>query len=151
MRRTADGSFELILPDWQRDLMEALTSQLRDLLVAEADDELLRRLYPTAHAQDADADREYRALTHDQLLEGRLVALDAVERTLRDESLTEADAMAWMRVANDLRLVIGTRLDISEETDLSQIAEGHPDEGLFLGYDVLTALVAELVDAAAGW
>ena len=76
----------------------------------------MRRLFPTAYHDDAERDREYQQLVRDELLDRRLAALDIVDshRSTADE-LDEAQLSAWMRRVNDLRLVLGTRLDVCED------------------------------------
>ena len=64
------------------------------------------------------------------------------------ESCTQDQLFAWMGAVNDLRLVLGTRLDVSEETDLA-VDPSHPDAGAYGLYTYLGWLLELLVDAAA--
>src|SRR5947209_5095809 len=82
---------------------------------ANIDDPSLRRLFPTAYPDDAERDREYRQLVGDELVERRRAALDTLLATVDASSVSEDDLAAWMGAINDLRLVLGTRLDVSEE------------------------------------
>jgi hypothetical protein len=117
--RRRDGQIDVRLPDEVRDVLVDVLRQYRELLIGE-DDGALRRLFPTAYPDDDELEQEYRGLVHDTLLAGRLDALDTVDATLRADTLTEAQLAAWMGAINDLRLVIGTRLDVSED-------DGPPD------------------------
>ena len=145
--RTRRGSYEVHLPEPERDLLGNLVDQLRELLSETTDDPSVRRLFPTAYNQDVERDREYQQLVRDELLERRLAALAMVEDTLAAPELTEEQAGAWLGALNDLRLVLGTRLDVSE--DLREIAADDPDAPAYAVYEYLGFLVSEVVDALA--
>jgi hypothetical protein len=124
-------------------------SQLREALTAEGEDAALRRLFPVAYPDDPERDAGYRALVHDDLRAGRLAALDTMEGTLGDDRLDEDTVVAWMGVVNDLRLVLGTRLDVSEETELAPDPDD-PRAGALAVYTYLGYVLETLVDALAG-
>jgi hypothetical protein len=144
VRRARDGTFHLRLTDDERDLVANLAAQLRELLVSDETDGL-ERLYPPAYANDPDRESEYRSMVHDELLEKRLAAVDVVEQTAAATSLTEEQVTAWMGAINDLRLVLGTRLDVSEDQDLPALDD--PSAPAFAVYQYLTHLLAEIVHA----
>jgi hypothetical protein len=146
IRRTRRG-IEISLPDDERLLLAGLASQLRSLLVA-GDDPDLRRLFPPAHANDQRRNEEYRELVHDTLLEGRLAALDTFEETLQERTLSEEHLGCWMGAVNDLRLVLGTRLDVSEE-DHAFDPEA-PDAHARAVYHYLGWVLEEIVAVMAG-
>ena len=146
VRRVRDGTFQLRINDDERDLIASLAGQLRDLLLSDETDGL-QRLFPPGYANDPDRDQEYQQLTHDELLTKRLASVDIVEQTVTETSLTEAQINAWMGAVNDLRLVLGTRLDVTEEMD--DIALDDPRAPAFAVYHYLTHLLAEIVNALA--
>ena len=76
--------------------------------------------------------------------EGKLGALQRIESTAGVERLGADDAAAWLTGLNDLRLVLGTRLGVTEETYADE--PRHP--GLAV-YGWLTWLQGELVEALA--
>jgi hypothetical protein len=51
----------------------------------------------------------------DELEAGRRSNLRTFAETLERERLTRQDLEAWLTALNDLRLVLGTRLDVTEE------------------------------------
>jgi Domain of unknown function (DUF2017) len=53
-------------------------------------------------------------------------------------------------VLNDARLMLGTRLDVSEETDFGAVDPEDPDAQELAVYAFLTFLQGELVEAVAG-
>ena len=87
-------------------------------------------------------------MVHDELLEKRLAAVDLVEETASATSLTEDQLTAWMGAINDLRLVLGTRLDVTEEQDSPSLDD--PQAPAFAVYQYLTFLLAEIVHALFG-
>ena len=147
IRRTRSGSYEIRLPDAERELLANLTGQLRELLVASTDDPSVRRLFPTAYNEDAERDREYQQLVRDELLERRLAALATVEGTLERDELAEPELSGWLTALNDLRLVLGTRLDVSEEP--IEVDAADPQAPAYAVYEYLGYLLGEAVDALA--
>jgi hypothetical protein len=144
VRRGRDGSFHLSITDDERDLIVSLAGQLRELLMSDETDGL-QRLFPPGYANDPDRDQEYQQLTHDELLSKRLASVDVVEQTITQTTLDEDQLSAWMGAVNDLRLVLGTRLDVSEEMDDIELDD--PRAPAFAVYHYLTHVLAEIVDA----
>jgi hypothetical protein len=145
VQRIAGGRYAIDLPEPERDLLADLVGQLRDLLLATTDDPTLRRLFPTAYNQDPERDLEYQLLVRDELLEKRLSALAAVEASAEATELDEAGLTGWLTALNDLRLVLGTRLDVSE--DDVEVDPDAPDAGAHVVYHYLGLLLGEVVDA----
>ena len=85
------------------------------------DDPVLARLLPDGHRGDPEMAADYRELTESSLRSGKADDLAMVRATLPDgggEVRLDADqAGAWLRSTNDLRLALGTRLDITEDTE----------------------------------
>ena len=133
-----------------------LLDQLEQLLAADADDvggdPVLARLLPEGHRGDPELAADYRELTEASLREGKAHDLATVRATLPDgggEVRLDADqAASWLRTTNDLRLALGTRLDISEDTEPPEEIAGEEDQQLAVYY-WLTALQGSLVDALA--
>jgi hypothetical protein len=144
VQRSRDGTFQLRLSDDERELIGNLSGQLRELLVAEETDGT-QRLFPPGYANDEERQTEYELLTHDELLQSRLAAIDLVEQSVTKPALTLDELNAWMGAVNSLRLVIGTRLDIRE--DMDEVDFDDPRAGAFAVYDYLTHLLAEIVHA----
>jgi len=129
-------------------VLRSVVGQLRQLVTADdAGDEGLRRLYPTAYATDPEADAEYQTLMHPDLVGGRLEAIDLVLATVDADRIDEDQLGAWMGVVNDLRLVLGTRLDIGEETEIDAVADDDPDVASYALYGWLTWLLDQMITA----
>ena len=146
IRRRKDGTFDFRIGEQERELIRTLLPQIQELLAV--DDPSVTRLFPPAYANDEDLDAEYRKLTRDDLLASRFSDFDVVEHTVTAERLDEAEAEAWMRALNGLRLVLGTRLDVTEDMDRPQPDD--PDAAAFAVYEYLSLVVSELVDALSG-
>ena len=145
VRRGTSGDIELRLPREERTLVRDLVGQLRDLLVATTDDPSVRRLFPPAYPDDAERDTEYRVLVRDELLAHRLAELEVVDTTIDADGLDDEQATAWMGVLNDLRLVLGTRLDVGE--DLPDLDPEDPLGPAYAVYEYLGWLLSQMVDA----
>jgi hypothetical protein len=146
--RTRDGGYRVHLPANERELLRAVAGEIRFMLSEHQGDPSLRRLFPPAH-EDAEREEEYRGLVRDQLLTGRQRALATLDETVDRETLTSEEAEAWLTVLNDARLVLGTRLDVTEETDFGAGDPEDPDAQELAVYAYLTWLQGELVEAVA--
>lgn len=139
--RRIDGGVRFDLPTAERHLLAAVAAELRELVVAGDDD--LTRLFPPAYADDAEREEEYRSLVGDDLLAKRLEDLDVVERTADAGRIDFADLDRWMHGVNSLRLVLGTRLDVSEESEAPP--PEHPNAGAFALYEYFGYLLEVLL------
>jgi hypothetical protein len=126
-------------------LLRELLDELEALL-ADPDDPAVRRLFPPAYADRAN-DEQYRSLVRDQLVSGRSKALATVRDTLSNETLDLDEAEEWLRALNDLRLVLGTRLDVTEELDYEQLDVNDPRGRELAVYGYLSWLQEQLVEA----
>jgi len=122
--RGRGGEIELKLSRDERTLLASLAAELRAQLDGDTRDPSLRRLFPPAYDDDAE-ERAYRELTGGSLLDGRRAALELVAETVDRDRLSAEEADAWLRALNDLRLVLGTRLDVQEDTLASDL---RPDD-----------------------
>lgn len=126
-------------------LLGELLAELQRLL-EDPDDPAVRRLFPPAH-DDREAEEQYRSLVRDQLVGGRAEALAAVRDTLGRKTLSLEEADAWLRALNDLRLVLGTRLDVTEDIDFEKLDPREPRGRDLAVYAYLSWLQEELVEA----
>ena len=141
LERTPDGGVLLRLSPEERALLAALASDLRAQLEESFDDPSFRRLFPPAY-EDAENERAYRDLAGDELLDGRRQALELLAATARADRLTAEEADAWLRALNDLRLVLGTRLDVKEDVLLDR-----PQSPDLAVYGYLSWVQEQLVEA----
>ena len=147
-RVVADGGgYGLRLDERERALIRQILGDMRALLMLDADDLRVRRLYPAAYADDAEKEDEYRRLTHEELRSARLANVDTVEASIDAEVLTEEQLTAWMQAINSLRLVLGTLLDISDDDQELAFDPDDPEARTQALYGYLGGLLDEIVDA----
>jgi hypothetical protein len=151
VKRLGPDRYRIQLPEQERDVLRSLVPQLRELLTT--DDPSLTRLFPTAYPDDPERDAGYQALVRDELLEKRFASLDVLEATIDaadgHRELSGDELSAWMRALNDLRLVLGTRLDVTEDDDAGDIDPSDPDAPAWAIYHYLAMLLTFVVDALA--
>ena len=153
--REGEG-FVLQVDAEDRATLIGLLGQLRDEISADGRGDHLRRLFPAAYHDHAEHEAEYQRLVHEDLASTRLASLVTVGEVLgRDPEsdelvVSEDDLDALMRALNDLRLVIGTLLDVSEDTDAGDIGPDDPDFGHFQLYGYLGWLLEGVVQARMG-
>ncbi len=151
VRREADGSFTVHLSEPEQLLIKSLLAQLRTLLKVEGGGEItedsgVRRLFPPAYPGQDDLEAEYQGMVRDDLLGQRLAAIDQVESTIVLPSLDEEQLGTWLRTINDLRLVLGTGLDVSED-DPGLIDPDDPNALAREAYEFLGWLLEDAVIA----
>jgi Domain of unknown function (DUF2017) len=116
------------------------------------EDPALARLFPDAYRDDGAAAAEFRRYTEAGLRDGKRAAAELVLTTLGDGGLVELDAeqaQIWLRSLNDLRLALGTRLEITEESmeRMGRLDWNDPRHAPYAAYDWLTYLQEDLVRA----
>ncbi len=171
-RRNRHGHVWLHLGDADRRLMSDLLGQMVAMLAEPEDDEpsdplaelvgidataqrpddpALARLFPDAYEDPDDAD-EFRRFTQRDLRSTKLGNLATARASLERPDptrLSEAECMAWLGAINDLRLTLGTRLEITEEgpEEFLGLAGDDPRRSMYLVYDWLTYHQDRLVHA----
>jgi Domain of unknown function (DUF2017) len=146
IHRTRRGEIQLRLPEEEQLLLREVVASTRALL-ADGDDPALRRLFPPAY-DDPELEQEYREMTGGQLAAGRERALQHLEATVDHDVLTAEDADLWLRALNDVRLVLGTRLDVTEDLDWDVRAQDPRAPELAL-YAYVSWIQEQLVAASA--
>jgi len=93
-----------------------LPAQLAEMLDEPGADGM-QRLFPPAYHEAGDQQRqeEYRRLMQEDLVTRHREALEVLASTAGTKHVTAEQLDAWLRAINALRLVLGTRLDVSEE------------------------------------
>jgi alkanesulfonate monooxygenase SsuD/methylene tetrahydromethanopterin reductase-like flavin-dependent oxidoreductase (luciferase family) len=112
-----------------------------------SEDPALARLFPDGYSDDEHASADFRRFTEQDLRAQKLAALTTVRDSLIDwsgkSSITAQQAQDWLKALNDLRLVLGTRLEITDEVETDFEAD---EPGIHL-YNYLTYLQGTLIDA----
>lgn len=117
------------------------------------DDPVLARLFPDGYRDDPEAAGDFRRYTEVELREGKranarqaLAGLPAEAGRVR---LRGTEAQAWLLALNDVRLALGTRLDVSEDpAEMSaRLAQDDPHAAAYAVYSWLGWLQETLVTA----
>lgn len=143
-----DGRYRIRWTAGDRQMLDTLAAEIDALLAA--DDESLVRWFPPAYGTDEERSREFAALARDELVASKRAALELVMESFDRPEVTGDELHSIMRALNDLRLVLGTRLDVSE--DQPGPPRGTPAEELpaWHAYERLGMLVAMCVRALSG-
>lgn len=143
IERVRDG-FVFNIGDDERQLVARLLTELSELLMGEADDPRLIRMFPPAYhlADDADADAEYQRLMREDLVASRLSGISMVNTALESPGPVDEETMvAFVQAINGLRLVLGTMLDVSEDHDPDELDDNDPLSGEHHLYNFLSWLL----------
>ncbi|HEY7208550.1 MAG TPA: DUF2017 family protein [Gaiellaceae bacterium] len=143
VRRKGEG-FRIELVRNERELLGSLcVSLVAELSTEPGGDEGLARLFPAAYDDD-EAAAEYERLVGPSLTDGKVAALRRTAETAGDKRLDRETLETWLTALNDLRLVLGTRLGVTEDVYLRA-----PTEPSVAVFGWLTWLQSEVVEALA--
>jgi hypothetical protein len=153
-------------PDQAEDPLAALVGIEPDAELPK--DPALARLFPDAYVGDDESAAEFRRFTRRSMREAKLdnarLLLGSLDRAEVRLTLSAVEATAWLTALNDVRLVLATRLDITDDdpddvsdddddvddVDDEMDEEAREDTVLRYLYDLLSSLQASLVDVLAG-
>ena len=152
--RRRDGSIDVVLTTVEADALRRLA---QDLVAAiDTPDDGFRRLFPPAYPDDEAAQEQFRSLTRDELITGKKDAARAVVDVIdggarkRDRWRAVLDpptASALLGLVNDARLILGTRMDVTEEMEPHPLSDDDPRAPTYNLYLYLGGLQELLVDA----
>lgn len=140
--RNRDGTYAFRMGADEREVLKSLMPQLRELITER--DSTAWRLFPNAYQDDREKAAEYEELVGDDLRQRRLEAIATVERTLQADTLSADELRAWMGATNDMRLVLGTRLDVTEDSEIDDY-NTQTSKMLFSLYSYLGYVLEEIV------
>lgn len=147
----SDGALLLAMAPIEAEQLLRLLTDFVALLDSDTDtdasDPAVDRLTPSPYPEDDDAARDFRAGTRADLLDRRrsdagavLTALRGLQTTAEDDAFAERDLRvpaseidAWLRTLTSVRLVLASRLGITDDDD-----HRIPEQGLqvyeWIGY-----------------
>ncbi|MCF8530467.1 MAG: DUF2017 domain-containing protein [Candidatus Nanopelagicales bacterium] len=138
----ASQLLDLTTPDSASDSRDPLAQLVGiDPNATKPTDPVLNRLYPDAYPEDHEASLEFRRFTERSLRDASTErAARLVELISHDSpwTLTTAQWRDFVGFLNDLRLALGTRLEISDSLEVQEIEENDPNAPLFDLYGWLT-------------
>jgi len=133
------------------DPLEAMVDMSTEA-VAAPDDPAVKRLLPDAYS-DAEGAAEFRRLTDAELRRGKTDALTRLIDDLSTESaqieLPDDVADRWLSAINDIRLVLGVRLEVTDDFGRwrDTLAVDDARQPLVAAYDWLSMVQEMLVEA----
>jgi hypothetical protein len=172
--RHGDNAYLANFTEAEREVLVNLTEQIIELLAERVDhhdddplaamvgitshdtppdDEVLLRLLPNAYADQVDASefRRYTESTLRQKKQAHAMAMRMHIKTAVDGviELDHDSANAWLGAMNDVRLALGVRLKVEENTrqELELLAPDDPMRGVYAVYSWLGWLQESLIDA----
>jgi hypothetical protein len=147
--RRRGARFTVSLSEDEREMLAELCRQSRALLEAEdpSSDPAVARLFPPAYQDDPLQNLEFETALGNAPRNGKLDAIATVERTIRASDVGEDELLDWMKVVNDARLVLGTRIEITEQATQRDYPADHPDHDSFGVYVYLTWLEDRILRA----
>jgi hypothetical protein len=146
--RISAGTFRVRLSAEERELLRGLAGALGAELAEAGEDPALARLFPPGYDADDEAEREYRNLMDETLRDQRSRELGILADTADRDELTEEELHAWLTALNDLRLVLGTRLAVTEDLYERTLDLSAPGAESLATFFYLTWLQEAIVDAA---
>jgi hypothetical protein len=179
IRRHRGGTVTVELEAFEARILQSLVGELLELLdegdavpAAVSDDPLetlldegpsdppvdpaLARLLPDGYRDDPEAAAEFRRFTERDLRDGKKANARAMLATLEDAAeqggplvLDDPQAHAWLYALNDLRLTLGSRLDVDEDyhDQVDALDDEDPRRSVFAIYEWLTGVQDTLVRA----
>jgi hypothetical protein len=131
-----------------------------DLPSSSPDDPVLARLLPDGYRDDPEASQEFRKYTESSLRSAKQQAAQQMLDSLPEAAdkdgkikiqLNHDQATAWLKALNDVRLVLGVRLDVTEdfEDQWARLQADDPQWAVYEVYAWLGAVQESLVQALA--
>ena len=142
IRRIDQGRFEIDLHPQIRQLLLDLKEMT--LSHVEEGSPAAKRIYPVAYQSSPEMEMDFERLTREPLTDRHRQNLNIFESSLSKSELSEDEAHAWMGALNDIRLVLGTALDIAEDQEAPD--ENDPNYDGYVVYDLLTYLQGMLIE-----
>jgi hypothetical protein len=144
------GGVHVDLPADVRELLSSLAKQLVELIddPDAADDPGMARLFPPASVDDPMEALGFEQLMGEALRAGKRESASVLRATADRDLLSAEETLAWMRCLNDIRILLGTRLDVQEDTDMGAMFDDPLTEQAAVTYLALTELVEMLSRAA---
>lgn len=160
--RRDDGSFRLTLHEHDARLLSDLATGLAGFLAEEpAGDVVVERLFPRAYLDPTEEESEqtWQEIVRPDLLVQKTSSLQALvaglEAAPRDGvwvevRLDDAAVEQWLLAVNDLRLALGTRIGIAEDTDFGDLDPDDAATAPYFTYAWLTELAGAVVEVLLG-
>lgn len=142
IHKISDDRIKVDLSDQVRQILLDLKEMVVSHLVTESP--ATKRIFPVAYKNSPEMEMDYKKLTREPLSNHHEKNLDILESTLHNSELTIDEALAWIGALNNMRLILGTALDVKEDQDFP--GEDDPNYEGYVVYDLLTYLQGSLIE-----
>ena len=156
VRREKNGTLLVSMDKQTAEILGELPRRLRSVLERpDFADRVVQRLFPPAYRTQKE-ETEYRKLLGSDLLKRKLESVEAFEKTLRGRKdgvlqvqlrVVAEDVELWLGFVNDMRLLLGTELDIRDESRGHTFDPSHPQAADMALLHFLSWLEEELLKA----
>src|SRR4051812_28655966 len=164
-----EGTIRVTFEELELELLRQIPGDLQAIYQGTEPDPARDRLFPRPYLDptEEEAEEQWNALVVPELLRERLAGLEAVLRTLdggtvvrtvsgREQSevtLGPEDLNLWLGVLNDARLTLGSRLELTDDTNHREqwdLSPDDPETPTRAAYLWLTTLQELLVETMLG-
>jgi Domain of unknown function (DUF2017) len=147
IRKGKDGRYRIRIDETARTVLGDLARQLTPAVATH--DPMTKRLFPPAYPdpQLAENEREYRGLVETALVAHHQRALETLASTAQAQTLSEEEVHDWLSAVESMRLVLGTRLDVTE--DMPSPRPDDPAAAEYALYEYLGGLQYLLIETLA--
>lgn len=142
IRKVGNNTFKVDLSNQVRELLADMREMTLTHVAAESP--IAKRLFPSAYQNSPEMELDYQKLTHEPLAGHHQANLSKFEETLYNSELDEEEALAWIGALNNMRLILGTALQIEEDQPFPD--ENDPNYEGFVVYDLLTYLQGAFIE-----
>lgn len=152
IKRVEDGGFRVALPAGLRQRIQQLTTELAATIQSGVADQSIYRLFPPGYSNDIGRQLEYDRLMRDDLQAKHIAALETLNRSLDSDVLSEDEMDSWIKALNQLRLVLGTQLEVVQDQriDPYSLPDDDPRATVFMTYELIGLLQTEVLRALSG-
>ena len=142
LRRISTERFENLLQEEEKELLSILPGLVSEAI--EMHSPYVTRLFPPTYPFDTIAQNEFEKMSADALMQQHQALLAGFCTSIHKSELTHDDLVTWVGALNDIRLLLGTALDVCE--DLGRPAEDDPRFRDFIIFDYLTWLQGSILE-----
>lgn len=143
IQRLKGDRIKINLPEQYRQILLDLHEMAVTHLLAESP--VTKRIFPTAYRNSPEMEMDYQRLTRESLTKHHQQQLTTFEQTIFKTEITMDEALSWVGALNDMRLILGTALDVNQEHKIPE--ENDPNYEGFVVYDFLTYLQEAILEA----
>ncbi len=145
LRRLEDGRFQNLLHEEEKELLSVLPGLVNEAI--DMNSPYVTRLFPPTYPFDAVAQSEFERISGDALVEQHRGLLNGFCVSIHKDEITQEELVTWVGALNDIRLLLGTALDVFEE--MQRPNEDDPRFQDFVIFDYLTWLQGSILDFLA--